>query len=275
MKKCLVIFFAFISVEAFPQNLLKQLNYADSLFNSENYFDAITEYKRLMFFDTSKSFSFIGNLMIAKCYKAGGKYDDAIKYFSKAEISAKDYKEKYTAKIGIVKSNILRRTINRALQVLNEMEISYEFSQMRDSINYWKGWAYIFNDDWKNAKICFDNFEKGHLLSRVSNDVLREKCSVTFAKFISYIVPGVGQIYTGNILSGIMSMAYNALFGYLTIKAFSEDRFFDGVVIGSLLWLRFYRGNIQNAEKFAVEKNIAVSNKALDYLQYEYKGDKP
>ena len=46
-----------------------------------------------------------------------------------------------------------------------------------------------------------------------------------------------------------------------------EERIFDAIVIGNFLWLRFYSGNIQNAEKFAIQKNREISNKALEILQ--------
>jgi hypothetical protein len=65
------------------------------------------------------------------------------------------------------------------------------------------------------------------------------------------------------------------LWGYLTINAFNEDRIFDGVMIGTLLWWRFYSGNLQNAEKFATEKNLKKTNAALRYLQNNYIGKKP
>jgi len=39
--------------------------------------------------------------------------------------------------------------------------------------------------------------------------------------------------------------------------------------------MRFYRGNFQNAEEFALQKNLEMSNKALNYLQYQYQGLKP
>ena len=99
--------------------------------------------------------------------------------------------------------------------------------------------------------------------------------SVSFAKTISYIIPGAGQIYTGEYISGLLSLGWNILWGYLTIKSFIDERIFDGIVIANFLWLRFYRGNLQNAEKFAKEKNLIISNKAMNYLQFEFKGLKP
>lgn len=275
MKRIFLLYVSLNILTIFAQDLSIQKKFADSLFKAEQYFDAITEYKRLMFFDTTKTYAFICNFNIGKCYKAGGKFDDAIKYFSMADIIAKNPDDKYQAKIEIIKSNLLRQTTERALQILYEMENSNEYYEKLDSLNYWRGWAYIFRDDWERAKYYFEKFQPGHELAKISDKVIKEKYSVTFAKVFSYIVPGAGQIYTGNYLSGIMSFGYNILFGLLTAKAFSQDRIFDGIVIGGLLWLRFYRGNIQNAEKFAIEKNISISNKVLNYLQYEYKGDKP
>ena len=47
------------------------------------------------------------------------------------------------------------------------------------------------------------------------------------------------------------------------------------LVIGNFLWLRFYIGNLQNAEKFVEEENLKISNKALFRLQHEFEGMKP
>jgi hypothetical protein len=76
-------------------------------------------------------------------------------------------------------------------------------------------------------------------------------------------------------VSGLISIGWNVLWGYLTINAFSEDRIFDGLAIGSLLWWRFFSGNLHNAEKFALQKNLTITNSALRFLQNKYSGDKP
>ena len=72
-----------------------------------------------------------------------------------------------------------------------------------------------------------------------------------------------------------MSLGWNVLWGYLTINAFMTERAVEGILIGGLLWTRFYKGNFQNAEKFAIEKNKEISNKAYEYLAKKYVGEKP
>ena len=92
---------------------------------------------------------------------------------------------------------------------------------------------------------------------------------------MSVFLPGSGQFYTGNYLSGLLSLGWCALWGYVSVNAFVEQRVFDGLAVANFLWFRFYRGNLENAEKFAVEKNIQISNESLKFLQNNYKGEKP
>ena len=270
-----IIFFLFVLSLKAQDNLSIQLDFANNLFNSNQYYDAITEYKRLQFFDSVKTFNYEINYRIGECYKAGAKYDDAVKYFLLAELNARTDDELFDSKTQIIRSNILRRTSDRALQLCDEIEKDQRFSGKRDQINYWRGWAYIFADKWDEAAKSFAKINSNHELKKLAEQTEKAKVSVTFAKVISYILPGAGAIYTGKFLSGLMSLGWNLLSGYWTVNSFVENRVFDGVVVAELVWLRFYRGAIQNAEEFALEKNLEVSNKSLRYLQNEYKGIKP
>jgi hypothetical protein len=169
----------------------------------------------------------------------------------------------------------LRRSTKQSEKILYELLNDPRFISKQKEIKYWIGWNFIFADDWEKAYKIFTENNLDTSLANLCKSVEEEKFSVDFAKYSSYIIPGFGQFYTGEYLSGTLSLGWNILFGYLTINAFVEDRIFDGIVIGNFLWLRFYSGNIQNAEKFAIQKNLQISNSALDYLQYQYKGEKP
>ena len=268
-----LFFFAFVLKG--QDYLSLQFDHASNLFNQKRYFDAVTEFKRLLFFDSTKSYQYEANFKIGESYKAGAKFDDAIRYFSFAEINARNEDELFESKTQIIRTNILRRTTDRALQLCTELEKDERFKYKRDTINYWRGWAFMFADDWKSAAKIFALINPYHELKLLAESTEKAKVSVTFAKVISYILPGAGAIYSGKFLSGLMSLGWNTLTGYWTINSFIEKRAFDGIVVGELLWLRFYRGAIQNAEDFAVEKNLEIANKSLRFLQNEYKGIEP
>jgi TM2 domain-containing membrane protein YozV len=271
------IFIIFLSANfSFAQEYLPdQFEYAKKLFKQENYFDAITEFKRLKFFDEKKIYEFQSDEYIALSYKEGGKFSEAIQYFILAEINAVSTEDVYRIKTGIIRSNILRRTTENAQKLLDELSNDQRWSDKTDEINYWRGWAFIFADKWDNAAKIFSQISPDHELKILCEETHEKKYSVAFAKLVSVILPGSGQFYTGNYLSGLISLGWCTLWGYITVNAFIEERIFDGLAVANLLWFRFYQGNLQNAENFAVEKNVQISNESLYYLQHYYKGVKP
>ena len=276
LNKCFfLITLLFTSFSIAQEALQEQFEFAKKLFEEENYFDAVTEFKRLQFFDSTNSYVFVSNELIALSYKNGGYFNEAIKYFTLAEINAKDDNDLYRIKIEIIRVNILRRTTDNALKLLDVLEMDVKFADKTEEINYWRGWAYIFSDEWDKAAEKFLKISPDHELSILSKETHEKKYSVNFAKIASVILPGSGQFYTGNYISGLLSFAWFALWGYISVNAFVEDRIFDGFAVANFLWFRFYRGNIQNAEKFAVEKNLNITNEALYYLQNSYSGTKP
>lgn len=275
IKNILILVLLLFS-SAFPQSILdNQFNFAMELYNEEKYFDAVTEFKRLLFFDDGNEYSFSANYFIADSYKAGGKFSEAIRFFTAAEISARTSDDVYKIKIEIIKVNIIRRTTGRALRLIDEMQNDSRFVNKADELYYWKGWSYIFADKWKQASEEFYKIKPDHELFSFSENIYDSLYDETLARVLSYIIPGAGQVYTGEYLSGFLSLSWNVLWGYLSINAFVEERIFDGFVIANFLWLRFYNGNIHNAGKFVEIKNAEITNRALDYLQYEYSGPKP
>ncbi len=276
-KYCLTLVSVLIVFKStFAQDALqKQFDYAKKLFSEADYYDSITEFKRLLFFDKSNEYGYEANNYIGKAYKMGAKFSDAIIYFAYAGIDASNVNELYTAKINIIRANILRRTTYRALDLLDSLQNDKRFSSRIKEINYWKGWAYIFADKWEKASSAFTKTDTNQVLSKFCKKVNDEKYSVPFAEIISHFIPGAGQFYTGHIFSGLLSLGWNLLWGYVTVNAFMANRVFDGLAVGNFLWLRFYNGNLQNSRKFALEANLNITNKAMNYLQFSYSGTKP
>ena len=273
-KKILVIILIAIA-NLHSQTPKDQFSYANELFNEGKYFDAITQFKRLQFFDSENQFSFQSNILIGKSYKAGAKFDDAIKYFTLAEISSRNDEEYFNSNILKARTNILRRTNHQAERILNELLVDTKFKSKENEIKYWLGWNLIFLDEWKKASKIFLENNLDTTLSNLCISVDDKMYSVNFAKYSSYVIPGFGQFYTGEYVSGLLTLCSNVFAGYLTVNSFIEDRVFDGIITSNFLWMRFYSGNTQNAEKFALQKNLEISNKALNYLQFQFKGEKP
>jgi tetratricopeptide (TPR) repeat protein len=274
--KYIFIFFVLIPMKLFSQDVLQdQYNYALSLYNSGQYYDAVTEFKRLLFFDSGKKYTYDANEYIGMSYKMGAKFSDAILYFTVAEMNAGNNEELFNSKIEIIRANILRRTNSRAITLLDSLQADKRFADRSGIVTYWRGWAYIFDDKWDKAAQAFSAADSNKPLAELCANVEHEKYSVTFADIISHFIPGAGQMYTGHYFSGFLSLGWNVLWGYITVNAFIDNRVFDGLVVGNFLWLRFYNGNLQNAVKYAENENLIITSKALKYLQSGYQGIKP
>ena len=205
MRLIITLYIVVSCINLFSQDFEQRpWEYANTYFEQEKYFDAITEYKLLLFFEESGKFKFDILLQIGKCYKKGGKFDESIKYFAKSKNEAKNIDEKYISDLEMLKVNILRRTTSRAFLLLDSMQMNKNYSFHEDDFYYWRGWNYIFADEWQNAANEFNKISPDHPLKKICEDVENDKYSVTFAKVISYFIPGAGQIYTGNYIAGIM-----------------------------------------------------------------------
>lgn len=248
----------------------RQVALADSLYRAGDYFDAITEYKRLIFFDEQKEYSFAANYRVAECYKAGARFADAVKYYRIAEQRASNKDERWLGSVGAARAHILNGQPQQALDILGGLESLY--IDKRNELNYWKGWAFIFMDDWQSASNEFKNSDTA--LAAFTDSVANEFYSPRTAMLLS-MIPGLGQIYTGSYLDAALSLGWNALWGYTSVKAFLDDRILDGLLVTNLLWVRFYRGGIENAENKAVEKNNKIKIEALNHLQKTFMGARP
>jgi len=269
----LIIILFQTAVLSAQNHLEMQKEYAESLFAGEKYFDAVTEYKRLMFFDENKIYSAEAGLKIAYCYKSGGKFDDAIAVLSKMKENQQI--NKTDIEIEIIRLNILRGTYFRAIGLIEKLE--REVPEKQSELNYWKGWSYMVADEWQKAADAFGNSrEKGtEILKNLCISVSEEKYSLSFARTISYILPGAGHFYTGYFIEGIISLGWNVLWGYDVVNAIKADRIFDAVMVGNFLWLRFYTGGSQEAVKLAEIENRKIINEAYKYLSIQFEGKQP
>ena len=154
----------FIGALSAQNDYLQQFEYANNLYESELYFEAVTEYKRFLFFDNSNIYDFEANYKIALSYKYGALYDNAINYFNKAERISTTDDDIYECKIQIIRCNILRRTTDNALILLKELEDNIKFRSKMDDINYWRGWAHMLSDNWEKAADSFLKIEYSHPL---------------------------------------------------------------------------------------------------------------
>jgi TM2 domain-containing membrane protein YozV len=269
MKKFFLILIFFSKIATGQDLISDQYQLARDLFLNEDYFEAVTEFKRLLFFDSGGKYAAEAEYYIGLSYKAGGFYSEAVRYLSNAARKTDVSLLAMNARKELIKTNILRRTTTRALQLIDELEKNPLSTEDQAELHLLRGFTYIFAND-LNEGIKYFRLAGYNDLAELTKAAEKEKYSETKARILSVFIPGAGQIYTGRYLNGILSLALNAASIYLTVTAFMDDRIFDGIITANLLWYRFYAGNIYNAGKFARENNQEILSRLLKTLQ-EYK----
>ncbi len=95
------LFFVFWTTILVAQNSFEeQFDHAKKLYEEEKYFDAVTEFKRLLYFDLSGTYSYQANFLIGLSYKNGNKFSDALQYFTLSDLSSTTSDEAFESQTG-------------------------------------------------------------------------------------------------------------------------------------------------------------------------------
>lgn len=250
-----------------------QLAFADSLLKAENYFDAYIEAERLRFFDNEGQYGFQTNMIRGLALRATGRYSDAKIAFELAAVAGKDKNESFLAEEEILRLLILERRYKKfdeRVEILQKV-----FPDKTTSIDHWRGWRFAFEGKWGRARELFQKSDTSGLLMALCDSAEAKSLSLTTGLLLSVFIPGAGQVYAGEYLSGSLSLGWVALGAFLVVDALKAERFFDAIIEANFILFRFYRGNISNTIDFIKRKNIEIKNESLRFLQFNYRGLKP
>ena len=212
--------------------LVSTVNLADTLIQKGFYNKAIVEYNRELFYgkeDSVKIFNDMANLF----YKTE-KYPLAARYYSMA--------------FAISHSDITKYKLYRSMYKNNQYDILTSLlsgaEDKRDSILFALSLGKLHNYG-ESSRILKDlNYNIGF-----SNPY--------FNKYISYIVPGSGQILAGHLKDGLVALVVNGAFAYYGYYLYKKGDYLT-FILTIPLFLRYYTGNATAAWEFTIDKNDRI-----------------
>ncbi len=252
----------------------KSFVHAQKLFEQGDYYRSITEFKRYIFFGKNKLNKENAQFSIGLNYLMGKDYDNARIIFNKINNTPFHSQEKKAAlkladtylyeEKSLLKQhkyhwfNTLRFT---DIYYNNYLKEYYDNDKYRDeaymklllvnmmNLNRYNTF-YLIN----NARITDSKYK---LLLKKMNPMARKmdqigKKSEFVATLLSVIIPGMGQIYAGEVKEGLIALVVNVTMGYAAYQTFIGYSQLLGVMIFQYE-LTYYFGNIINAQR-AVEK---------------------
>ncbi len=239
-----------------------ELNFADSLFASGYYKEAITTYQRFTFYNFASPMLPYARYKLALSYiKLKGEKEKSKGEGILKELASRDDEIGERARISLIKHYLREDRFSEAnLEIDDFLLFTKEKSKARE-LNRLKSILKIKGRRIKEAKdICLISADTG-MLAFVKD--IRLPKSERLAPLLSAFIPGLGEIYSGKYRSGLLSFLVNSLCGYGIYYSLKEGRKMDAILIFSFLFLRFYQGSIQNAAEAAWEYNENYLNNRL------------
>ena len=246
----------FIYLNGISQKQIKSFDDAIKEFNSGNYELSIPFFKRIAFFESN---NIINLKYLADSYQKIKSYDKALVHYSLIYNVAKNDSIKNEVIIEMTKTYILQEKYNYAkIEALNIKEINQGFT---DRKNYYLSIISFFENEFENSKkylslISSLSDSSKKIIVKLYNGAEKNHLNPNpkVASFLSMVLPGSGQIYCGELKSGINSFLLTgaALTAFTIINI--RYSFLDAILGVFPYYQRYYTGGVINAKNIAKNK---------------------
>jgi len=248
------------------------LNLADRIFDSGNYEDAITEYKRFIFFNPTSDSVEYAYYKIGLAYRNEKRWRESMDALRQSIQSAGDDSIRNQREIDLSVVLIASENYSAAEFQLLRIESFSKFPTLKKKASFFCGVASLYSFKWKEARGAFGKYFSPKDESFLRIDSLLSKAeelnykSPELAKWLSTFLPGIGQIYAGDWRFGLNALLLNGATGYLLFNNLLKGDYHNAVLIYFLLCRRYYLGNRYHAEKITEDYNNSLNKQLVQKL---------
>lgn len=255
-----------------PENVRE---FADFLFEQEDYLRAVGEYQRYLFYLPFGKAEV--HYKIGLCYRLGGKSEDAIEAF---ENFLKLYPDSQLSSNAHYQIGVSYFLMERFPQSINYLDTALphiadvrHHAQSQELI----GLSYLMQKKWLEADKVFLGLIKSDIAeirtrttlyhSYASEGMQLPRRSPVLAGVLSTVLPGSGRFYTGRLGDALASLLTVSFIGWQAYDGFRRDgsRSVKGWAFGTLSGM-FYVGNIYGSAISARVYNRRVDDEFLAML---------
>ena len=218
----ILIFNCIIAFSASGQDVSVIRKLAENHYENGNFIEAAKEYNRAIFFDSEVCDHCL--MRIAECYFYLEEYNLSQSFFDKAFFAATSDSLRTEAILGKAYSYVLQ---NQFLLAKREL---FNIEQLNDNQNrrymLLMGTSFYGLADYKNAELAFNNLVasyKPEELEHVKMLFRKLEKSIKWlspkrAMWMSYVIPGSGQFFIGEVKEGVNAMVLVGGLVYLYLR---------------------------------------------------------
>ena len=282
MKREVIIAFIFLnlySTLAWGREEVEAENvfgFAESLFEEEDYFRAIGEYKRYIYLNPTEALAEKATYRIAESYFKAKRWSDAIlacnQFLAKYPNSASFYEILYLK--GRAEKHDKR--YDDALRTFNFI-VKAQAPGYYDKALYQNALIMLERTEWQLARDVLKQITKDSplFLSALSlsaelehSDKLPHK-SPTSAGILAAILPGAGHLYTERPTDALVAFLLNGAFIWGAIELFQHDNYVAGGIF-TFFELGWYTGNIYSAVSSAHKYNRSKQDDFIEKIKANF-----
>jgi tetratricopeptide (TPR) repeat protein len=243
------------------------LNLGDRLLSAGLVEEAVTEYKRYIFFNSDRPDSETGYAygQIAVGYRSQGRYDEAVAMLLEAiQAETRDeLRDERRVDLGV--TQIASGRYDLADFTLLKIEMFSPFAAAKNRASFFRGICNLYTGHWDEARIAFRSYAGGtdpdaqEFGSRIERILVaghgQKLKSTRLAKALSTVIPGLGEMYASDWKGGVKTLVVNAATGSLVVRDVVRHRALDAVFDTNLIFMRFYGGSRDRAVAAANRHN--------------------
>lgn len=278
MKKILLILFVFLSNIVFAQDLKQSFDFANELFEKQDYEGAGITYRRIIYFDKADIYRKYCYKNIADCLYETQQFEEAADYYELAFFQQKTDSSKAEVLFRKLSCYLIENSFDYAEIELLNLPNNLNAEQNRRKVFY----SAVLNFSTEKYDLAKPQFlaliDSSDIESKkrieelfIKNEKIN-KLSPRKAKIMSMILPGLGQFYAGDIKNGTNSILLTAGIATWGILAAIKSASPLDAIITMVPWFqRYYTGGYKKAEQIAINQKKArrakVYNQILDEIE--------
>lgn len=275
MRIFIALFFFFsFSLQAYScSDMAKRIEFGDHLFGQKDYFRAVTVYKELIFYCPEDSLQAGVHAKIMRSYFFAGQYELMDEHYS--GLSAPSARTHFYAGLSALMQGRYQDSAELFDSQATDPEVSFGFVSMLNAVSH----AHLGEADRAQTLLSMavkaepDLLEPAVFLKHEIRFLEKKRYKDPgFAAGLS-VIPGLGQIYAGDLPGGIGSMVAGGLSVYAGIENMKDQNWLNIVLWGSA-FLVFYVNNFRAAVKKTGEFNESLDFWLLDRMKEQDRFDR-
>ncbi len=251
----------------------EQFQFAESYFAKAEYYRAISEYNRFIYFFPQDQRVEQAMYKVAESYLKGQRFKKAIDSFNAlidkyhdTDLAVKSYFSLAQCYVRLKQLALARAVLDNVLRVTDNPDV-------KDEVMYRQGWIYLEMDQWEKARAVFESIgsknRDSYGVEKLLGDMNRKKFlktkSPTAAGWLA-VVPGAGHLYCKRYRDALIAFLLNGAMILAAYESFDNGNEALGGLI-TFFEIGLYSGNIYSAVSCAHKYNRKQKRDFFQYLK--------